>query len=114
MPEVLEATKENFADLTSSGRVIVDVWGPRCAPCVALMPHVEKLAAERDDVTVVKLEAPKARRLCMELRVMGLPTFLLFEDGEEVSRITDPDLEPAQLDDWIDEVLGQGEKVDRT
>lgn len=113
MPGLLEATKENFAEVTASGRVIVDVWGPQCAPCIALMPHVEKLAADRDDVTVVKLEAPKARRLCMELRVMGLPTFLMFEDGQEVSRITDPDLDADQLEQWIDSVVGdRKEEID--
>ena len=33
-------------------------------------------------IKVVKVDAPKNRRLCLEPRVMGLPTFLLFEGGE--------------------------------
>ena len=28
--------------------VLVDFWGPRCGPCVAMMPWVESLAALRD------------------------------------------------------------------
>ena len=105
MGAVMEATREDFRDLVADGVVLVDVWGPSCATCLALMPKVEALAEARDDLRVVKLEAPKARRLCIELKLMGLPAFLLFRDGEEVARLADPDLEPAQLDAWLDEVL---------
>jgi thiol-disulfide isomerase/thioredoxin len=105
MGAVMEATREDFRDLVADGVVLVDVWGPSCTTCMALMPRVEALAEERDDLRVVKLEAPKARRLCIELKLMGLPAFLLFRDGEEVARLADPDMEPAQLDAWLDEVL---------
>ena len=33
---------------------------------------------------------------------MGLPAFLLFRDGREVARLTDPNLTAAQLDDWLE------------
>ncbi len=82
----------------SDGLVLVEVWGPDCKPCLALMPEVERLAEERPELGVVKLEAPAARRLCMELRVMGLPAFLLFHDGEEVSGLNGADITLAKLD----------------
>jgi thioredoxin 1 len=103
MGAVKEATKDDFRELVSEGLVLVDVWGPDCRPCLALMPHVERLAEERPELAVVKLEAPKARRLCMELRVMGLPAFVLFRDGEEVSRTNGPEITPATLEAWLDE-----------
>jgi hypothetical protein len=34
---------------------------------------------------------------------MGLPTFLLFREGEEVARLSDPDLKPPQLEEWLKE-----------
>ena len=107
MAAVTEATRENFDDLVASGTVLVDVWGPECRPCLALMPHVEKLAEAHDDLEVVKLEAPKARRVCIRLKVHALPTFLLMQDGEEVSRLSASMISPAQLNDWLDESLGE-------
>jgi thioredoxin-like negative regulator of GroEL len=101
--QLKEATKENFRELVAEGSVLVDVWGPECVPCLALMPHVESLADQRADLDVVKVEATKARRLCMELRVMGLPAFLLFKDGQEVSRLTGQDITSSSLDAWIAE-----------
>ena len=100
-----EATKETFRDIVAQGRVVVDVWGPRCAPCIALMPDVEGLARSRPDVKFVKLDSSQARRLCMELRVMGLPAFLLFHDGHELGRIAGQDLDAARLAQWLDDTL---------
>ena len=103
---ITEATRETFRDEVAQGTTLVDVWGTDCQPCMALMPFVERLAEERaGDLKVVKLEAPKARRLCIEMRVMGLPAFLLFKDGEEVGRINGADLNEAKVQAWLDETL---------
>jgi len=107
MGAVSEATRENFDDLVASGTTLVDVWGPECRPCLALMPHVEKLAQAHDDLTVVKLEAPKARRVCIRLQVHALPTFLLMHDGQEVARLSASTISPTELNDWLDKSLGE-------
>ncbi len=108
---VTEATRENFDELVASGTTLVDVWGPECQPCLALEPHVEKLAdARADELKVVKLEAPKARRLCIELKVLGLPAFLLFRDGEEVARLAAPEISADALETWLDEALESSKK----
>ena len=103
MSTVVDATKDTFDELVSQGTVLVDVWGPDCRPCIALMPHVERMAEDRADLMVVKLEAPTARRLCMTLRVMGLPAFILYRDGNELGRLSGGDITPASLEAWLDE-----------
>lgn len=101
---IVEASRDTFRDLVAEGTVLVDVWGPDCRPCIALLPAVEALAERHaDDLKVIKLEAPKARRLCMELSIMGMPAFLLFRDGTEVGRLADPALSPLRLNQWVDE-----------
>ena len=107
MCDVVDATPETFDELIGSGLVLVDVWAESCKPCVALTPHAEGIARERSDLSLVKLDASKARRLVMAHQVRGLPTFLLFRDGQEVARITDPSLEPEQLDEWLAKELDQ-------
>lgn len=97
---IAEATRENFRELVAQGTVLVDVWGPQCRECLALMPSVERIATERN-LELVKLEAPKARRVCIELRVMSMPTLLLFKDGQEVSRVGGQDLTAARVEEWL-------------
>lgn len=107
-----QATRENFRDLIAEGTTLVDIWGPDCQPCLALMPFIERLAVERaDEFKTVALEAPKARRVCIELRVMGLPAYLLFRDGEEIGRINGADVDEAKVQTWLDDTLAAGASV---
>ena len=98
---VVDATKETFDELVASGLVLVDVWAESCRPCVVLAPHMHTVADRHPGLTVVKLDAGKARRKCMSLQVRGLPTLLLYQDGEEVARLTDTALVAERLDTWL-------------
>lgn len=78
--------------------VLVDFWGPQCKPCLALMPHVEKLAEKYEGkLKVTKVDASQNRRLCINLRVLGLPTFLFYKNGEEVNRLGGSDLTSEEI-----------------
>lgn len=88
---MIEVNKENYeAEVVQHDQpVVVDLWGPQCGPCLALMPQVEELAAKyAGNVKYCKLNVAENRRLCATLRVMGVPTFLFYKGGEIVSRIT--------------------------
>ena len=69
---MIEATVETFADLSGVGDVLVDIWGPQCQPCLALMPAVEALEATYGDrVRFLTVNAPDNRKVCRDLRVAG-------------------------------------------
>ena len=54
-----EVTDNNFqAEVLEADKpVLVDFWAPWCGPCRIVAPHLEELAAERDDIRIVKLNA---------------------------------------------------------
>jgi thioredoxin 1 len=66
---------------------------------------VKKIAEEHPDLSVVKLEGPKARRISIELKVMGMPCFILFKDGQEVDRLALSQMTPTQLRTWLTAAL---------
>lgn len=104
----LDVTKETFGGEveSSSGLVLVDFWGPACVPCLALMPYVEELAGKYDTkLKVVKVDASKSRRLCIDLKVMGLPTFLMYRDGQEVGRLSGKELNQEKLGNFVEGYL---------
>jgi thioredoxin-like negative regulator of GroEL len=83
------ATVETFHELARTGNVLLDVWGPECAPCIALMPAVEELGERyAESVKLLKLNAPENRKVCRDLRVAGLPAYITLRDGVEVERLT--------------------------
>jgi thioredoxin len=85
----VEATVETYGDLTGEGSVLVDFWGPRCQPCLAMMPTIAKLEEEAAGaVRVVKVNSAENREICRELKVFGLPTYVLMRDGEELERLS--------------------------
>ena len=85
----VEATVDTFGALTKAGAVLVDFWGPRCQPCLAMMPTIAKLEEEAGGaVRVVKVNSAENRDICRELRVFGLPTYVLMRNGEELERLS--------------------------
>src|SRR4030042_3984147 len=86
--------------------VLVDFWGPQCAPCLALMPHVEGLAEKYGaKLKISKIDASKNRRLCLNLKVFGLPTFLLFKTGKEVERLTGGTLKMEEIEASVRKII---------
>ena len=85
----VDATVDTFAELTGEGNVLVDFWGPRCQPCIQMMPTIAKLEEEAGGtVRVVKVNSAENRQICRDLRVFGLPTYVLMRDGEELDRLS--------------------------
>ena len=101
-----DATVETFEEMAGAGPVLVDIWGPECRPCIALMPAVETLAERyRDRVRFVKVNAPENRKICRDLRVAGLPAYLTMRDGVEVERLTGNGTTSEQIEAAIGRLL---------
>jgi len=83
---MIEITKDNFSQEVEQSNlpVVLDFWGPQCGPCIALMPDVEKLSeAYKDKVKFCKVNVAGNRRMCIQLKVMSVPTFLFYKGGEQ-------------------------------
>lgn len=86
-----EVDKDNFQSevLESGDFVIVDYFGDGCVPCAAILPDIEALAEKYGDkAKFVKLNTTKARRLAISLKVLGLPTVILYKDGQKIEELT--------------------------
>jgi thioredoxin 1 len=103
---MIEATADTFANLGATGAVLVDIWGPECQPCLALMPAVEALASTYGDrVRFLSVNAPENRKVCRDLRVAGLPAYLTMRDGVEVERLTSNGTTPDEIEQAIVRLL---------
>jgi thioredoxin 1 len=104
----IEVNADSFEKevIQSEVPVLVDFWGPSCAPCLALMPHVEGLAEKYGTkLKISKIDASKNRRLCLNLKVFGLPTFLLYKNGKEVERLTGGTLKMEEIEASIRKII---------
>jgi len=85
MSGVTELTSENFGELVlkSDKPFLVDFWAAWCGPCRQVAPIIEEIAREKADVlSVGKLNIDQEPDIASRYRVMSIPTFILFRNGE--------------------------------
>ncbi|MCK6692180.1 MAG: thioredoxin [Thermoanaerobaculia bacterium] len=85
-----EFTDSNFQQevLQSDKVTLIDLWAEWCGPCRMMSPVVEELANEyKDRVVVGKLNVDDNPEVPTNYNVRGIPTFLLFKNGELKEKI---------------------------
>lgn len=88
--EPIHVTDETFEELVLNSHlpVLVDFWAPWCGPCRMVAPIIEELAkAYESRALIAKLNTDESVRVATELGIMGIPTLILFKDGQEVDRV---------------------------
>lgn len=89
MSKPIEITDANFKSevLDSKIPVLVDIWADWCMPCRMIAPAVEAVAKQyAGKVKVGKMDAD-SNMTPSEFDVRGIPTLLVFRNGEVVDRI---------------------------
>jgi thioredoxin 1 len=68
--------------------VLVDFWAEWCGPCRMVAPVLEQIAVEQaGKLKIVKLNVDENQHTPMHFNVAGIPTMILFKDGQMVERI---------------------------
>ena len=101
----VKVTDESFEKdvLQAAGPVLVDFWAEWCGPCKQIAPALEQIATELgNQVTVAKLNIEESPTTPSRYGVRGIPTMMLFKDGQMASMKVGA-MPKAKLLEWLAE-----------
>ncbi|KRL38598.1 thioredoxin [Liquorilactobacillus uvarum DSM 19971] len=90
--EILE--KINAADLQnklSDGTYVLFFTADWCPDCRFIKPAMPQIEEEYKDYTFIQVDRDENIKLCQELGIMGIPSFLVYRDGKESARLVNKD-----------------------
>ena len=79
----------SFDDLIRSHPqpILVDFWADWCQPCHMLAPVLKQLASEwKCRLTIIKINTEEKPQIAQRFGITGIPTLILFKNGQEVHR----------------------------
>lgn len=78
--------------LTSNKYLVANFTASWCGPCQAIKPLVDQLYGDPDEkyskIEVVRVDLDQQREVADKYQITSVPTFIVFEQGKEVDRIT--------------------------
>ncbi|MFP3872784.1 MAG: thioredoxin family protein [Candidatus Natronoplasma sp.] len=102
----MEVTAENFdEEVTEVDEPVFTLfWASWCTACKRSEQTVREIEEERDDIKVVEVNIDKNPSMRDRFDIQGVPTFIMFNGGEEVDRKISAQAK-KQLNEMIDEAL---------
>ena len=74
----------SFSEVINSGKpVLVDFSAEWCGPCKMMAPILKQAKdAVGDKAMIIKVDVDKNREAAMQFNIQGVPTLILFKDGQ--------------------------------
>ena len=99
-------TDANFDEevLKASGPVLVDFWAQWCGPCKMIAPVLDELAEEyAGKLQICKLDVDANPNTAPKYNVKGIPTLIIFKNGQPVDMKVGAGQSRVQLIKWLEQ-----------
>ena len=112
---VMNINKNNFQNevMNADKPVLLDFWASWCAPCRMVVPIIEEIASEREDIKVGKINMDEQPELASKFGIMSIPTLVVMKNGKIVQQVSDARPKDAILRMLFNDTAAHTGKVER-
>lgn len=82
---------EQFENLKENGKYIFMFSADWCPDCRVIDPVLPDIEAKYNEYTFIYVDRDEFIDLCIQLDVFGIPSFIGFQDGQELGRFVSKD-----------------------
>ncbi|WP_125606528.1 thioredoxin family protein [Lapidilactobacillus bayanensis] len=96
MKQLAEFNQQDLSTVTAHNKTILFFTATWCGDCRFIKPAMPAVEAEYPDITFVEVDRDEYLELAQELGIMGIPSFVAYQDGQEVGRFVNKDRKTKQ------------------
>jgi thioredoxin 1 len=106
-----EVTDDSFVEkvLKSKKYVLLDCWAPWCGPCKELMPIIESISNDYENLEIYKLNVDKNDKVSQVLNVESIPSLFIIYNGNVIANKTGL-MAKKDLKKWIETNIGNSKQ----
>ena len=111
----MNINKNNFQNevMNADKPVLLDFWASWCAPCRMVVPIIEEIANEREDIKVGKINVDEQPELASKFGIMSIPTLVVMKNGKIVQQVSGARPKDAILRMLFNDTAAHTGKVER-
>jgi|SRR5579875_2353163 len=98
-------SNDRYREVTQNGRVMVEFYANWCPDCRRIEPYFDEWEAKyKDSFSMVRVNRDELPDLGEELQILGIPTFIAYDNGKEVKRLFSRDAKSKeQVEAFLDQ-----------
>ncbi|MBD5069525.1 MAG: thioredoxin family protein [Lactobacillus sp.] len=105
MEKLAKMDKKALEEKLSSGKYVLFFTANWCPDCRFIKPAMPEIEAEYKDYEFILVDRDENIDLCQEMMIMGIPSFVVYEDGQEKARFVNKDRKTKQeVEDFLNNI----------
>ncbi|RMC49115.1 thioredoxin family protein [Lactobacillus sp. ESL0228] len=91
MEQIKKLEQAKLTEITKSGRVVLEFSADWCPDCRFLDPFLPEIEQDFSNIKFYQIDRDGSIDLAKELNIMGIPSFVVYQDGKEIGRLVNKD-----------------------
>lgn len=105
MEKLAKMDKKALKEKLSTGKYVLFFTADWCPDCRFIKPAMPEIEAEFSQFEFILVDRDENIDLCQEMMIMGIPSFVVYEDGKEKARFVNKDRKTKkEVEDFLNNI----------